>query len=810
MRIVIVAFLFCASLAWGQGSLETARTAYRAGEFAKAETHFKAAIAENPGLFDPLFEYGMLLLKVSRWAEAVDAFDRAVAVDASRPEPHLAAANAHLELGHPVSALAALVRGETASAQIPEYWVMRAGIEATLERKADASRSLDSARKANPGRADISYQVGVSYLVLLEDPKTAKAHLQAAYAAEPTNSQYVIALIDCHLQLSEWTEAKSVLNPALRSNPSDAELLAYATRTAASAPNLEAGLEFARGLAATGLQQEEVLVIEATVYTAHGQQQDALRLLNATLRMQPNHFDALVRRSATRLALADPDGALADARLAATERPSSPAAQKALYNSLAATGRKREAERTLRTWLAVSRTDPIPYSILGALLKERNAFLEAAAVYEALLAIRPNDSTALHEAAACHVSAGNAERAVELVEGGMERGIKTPDLFMRLALAQRQLAQTAESLATLREMRTEYPNDTRGWTFAAAIHESGGRLEQAIDVYRDLSAAHPNLPDGLDGAARCLAALGRPLEAAAAWRTLGERYDAAIPALIAAGRAYIDGGRRDTAEEMWTAVLAKRPEEPLLLSGYAQFLALDGRKPEAVAVFKKLTELQPRSSQPYLAAAELLMDLSRNAEAIELLETGIKHCYADHNFMRFFARVAAQTAQGDKFDRSIDLLFESKSYSKQSVSAWVDLRNKKGELAQAIKVLQAAVIHDSRVELWSGLARAHALNRDEAAALLALERAADADPTDIETLRIFAAAAEAASDSLRCATAFHRLATLVPDEVGNWLKAAAYYFEASELEKARQTIRAAARRHPEDADVLAALTRFGG
>lgn len=58
------------------------------GDWAKAEEHYRAAVALGSGLADLHYDYGVLLAMQQRWDEAAQAYSRALAVNPNYPEAH--------------------------------------------------------------------------------------------------------------------------------------------------------------------------------------------------------------------------------------------------------------------------------------------------------------------------------------------------------------------------------------------------------------------------------------------------------------------------------------------------------------------------------------------------------------------------------------------------------------------------------------------------------------------------------------------------------------------------------------------------
>ncbi|MEJ0011297.1 MAG: tetratricopeptide repeat protein [Bauldia sp.] len=301
---------------------------------------------------------GDIHLKQGNPREALKAFDAAVRLSPSAPEPYANRGVALLELGRLEEALAA----EDRSLRIrPEYAVAhfnRGNILRALRRFDDAVTAYSRALRANPSFVGAYLNRGLAFGALrrpreaLEeftralrlDPKLAGAHIgramswrdlgdvgeafvaiDAALAADPTNLQAKHFRCDLLIELDRVEEAMAEIDALLAADPDDVAALAARARALLKLRRLADALEASDALLARDPKNADGYVTRGALLGELGDLEGGLAAIETGRRLGASDKSSLLARamalathgkSAEALAeferalAADPDGAL--------------------------------------------------------------------------------------------------------------------------------------------------------------------------------------------------------------------------------------------------------------------------------------------------------------------------------------------------------------------------------------------------------------------------------------------------------------------------------------------------------------------
>ena len=179
---------------------------------------------------------------------------------------------------------------------------------------------------------------------------------------------------------------------------------------------------------------------------------------------------------------------------------------------------------TLDRFLAETKSDMREaISLKAGLLGELDRAPEAAAMYETLLAAKPNDKTTLINTAAYHQQAGNQDRAIELLEKARKQGLLTEAKEYRsLYLTYINAEKYKEAVSIIDEGLAKgviKPSDelANHYSVIAQNVYAQENTALAIDLYRRASQAASNGEPGMN-LARVLSNEGRIAEAKQAAR----------------------------------------------------------------------------------------------------------------------------------------------------------------------------------------------------------------------------------------------------------------------------------------------------
>ncbi len=122
------------------------------------------ATAADPKFVRAWVTLGQFLMMQQQTDSALDAFQKAVAVDPSDPVPHRIYAISLMVSGEPEESASAWKEYIKVTPENPDGYVGLGNVLLKLKRYDDAAQSFDSAAKLDPARANIQYQLGLAYL----------------------------------------------------------------------------------------------------------------------------------------------------------------------------------------------------------------------------------------------------------------------------------------------------------------------------------------------------------------------------------------------------------------------------------------------------------------------------------------------------------------------------------------------------------------------------------------------------------------------------------------------------------------------
>ncbi|MFC0865301.1 tetratricopeptide repeat protein [Sphaerimonospora cavernae] len=181
-----------------------------------------------------------LLARMGRPTEALDDFDRAVAIDPAFPDHYLDRGNLLFELGRVDDAVADYETAMRMSPPLPEAYYNRAEVrlaEGELER---ARADLDHVLELDPGYLD-AYVNRAGLLEMLGEHEAARRDVAAGLALDPGNAHLHGVLGQLEAVTGRFTEARAAYDAALRADPrlasvwANRAILRYETGDAAGA-----------------------------------------------------------------------------------------------------------------------------------------------------------------------------------------------------------------------------------------------------------------------------------------------------------------------------------------------------------------------------------------------------------------------------------------------------------------------------------------------------------------------------------------------------------------------------------------------
>lgn len=808
MRLA-VAFLFVllSSLALGQDLLAQARAAEQAGKTAEAIRLYREYLREHPNEFVALYNLGTLLIRAGQPREALQPLKHAQEVAPNRFEPSMAIANAHLLLNEPFAALDTLRSAETSGANMPEYWSLRAGIEAMLG-DAKAVTSAQKARTLAPKRYDLAMQAAIILTTFGKYDDAAATYRDAA-ELNPGDPAPVLGRVRALLAAGKPQEAIEICRSSYQAFPTNAELAEQHALALLTLSKPAEGLSALDEAEVRGASRTLLAVARAECLQALKRSDEALSVLNSVIHERPDDSRALAARARLHLLERRFKDAERDADMAMRLAPRWREAYLLGLEVARAQKKGRAEEVILRNWIANAPEQPEPYPLLIRILLSREEWGEAGVLADLYLKIRPYDKEALEMLAEAFLGAGDTNIAIKHLSAAIERGIESEQLHLYLALCYRKQQANAEAIRALETLVRKYPKSERGWSLLATIHEPQ-RPDAALAVYDRMLVALPGNLEAIKGRARMLSRLQRHEESAREWIRLAETQKSKGPYYFAA-MEWKAAGKPEEADRMFQRLREANNEDTELLIVQGQYLADTERVDEALEVFKEVTRVAPGDARGYLSGGRALIDRGRPEAAIELLIPGGEHLYKNFQYFRLLEEAALKAQKPEAIATVAEALVERGRFSVPMVVSYVNVQARKQNVPAAVQRLErAAKEYPNEMSVFFGLARARAMLNDAPGALEALDRAVDLAPADVEVLQVYAQAAEAANDAKRAARAYGLLALALPNDSRYVLKHAGYLNALGRKSEAIAVLRQALERFPDDKEINEMLRSLGG
>lgn len=298
-------------------------------------------------------------------------------------------------------------------------------------------------------------------------------------------------------------------------------------------------------------------------------------------------------------------------------------------------GRLEEAARLFREVLAAGAVAAPAYR-LGQVEKAAQRPAEARAALEKARALDPDCVAATYELALLELQEGKPAAAVPLLESVLARQPSAVQAHFPLGQALQRLGRAEEAqkhlaVSAAREVSVggratcedSFEAELRPLTTGAAayitrgqIARFAGRMEEALEHYREAIRVAPNDPIAHQALGKTLASQGDLEGALAAYRRATELDPAAVELKVDLGLLLEQKGSRAEAEKLFRAALEKNPALVAAHFGLARLALAAGQADPALASLARVLQLEPSNARARGLRAEILLELRRPEEAL--------------------------------------------------------------------------------------------------------------------------------------------------------------------------------------------------
>jgi len=379
-----------------------------------------------------------------------------------------------------------------------------------------------------------------------------------------------------------------------------------------------------------------------------GAPQRALKLVAPALVKHPDNAQLLTVRGLARVQLKDYAGGLADAQRAVQLDPTYEQA----VGLLAALYRTRN-ESAQAVALVMATLQKLPRStqlreVLAGIYAQMGDEADAEKQFQTLITMRPAELQYRIELAQLEVRANQLDQAESVLRGAVQAAPANDDAKLVLVSFLTQHRSAAQGDAALRSFIAADPDDSRLSLALGAALESGGQVDQALNVYGEVVQRDVDGPNALTARDRIAAiemAQGHNDDAAAQVATVLKRDPTNDDALMTRGSLQLQSGHPTAAITDFRAVLRDEPGFVPAHRLAAQALVSSGDVALAEDQLQTAIQIAPNDVQLRLELSQIYLQTGAGDRAVTVLEQSVQQLPTNGPLRE--ALVRAYLAKGD-------------------------------------------------------------------------------------------------------------------------------------------------------------------
>lgn len=583
--------LFTQALQGAPGSPEAlvglGRIAWLDGDAAAAHAYAERVLRRTPGNLAALMFRADLLRAEGKHAQALAVYDKVVALSPQHRSAHVE--KAYLAIG--------LHRYDMAQAELDTAFKIAPGsllavytqalLDYTRGRYPAARDSLMKLLRAAPEHMPsvllagaVSLKLGSNYL--------AEHHLRHYLESHPDNVQARKMLASALIGTGHGAEALDVLAPAMQAAGAgpDVQLLAIAGDSNMQVGRFGPAADLFAKASALDPDSAELRTSLGLSRLNKGELEQALRELQAATRLDRKSVQAAEALVRTELKLGRLDAALEAATALARAQPDSAVAHELLGSVHAARGKPDAARAGFERALALA---PSHYPAAAGLSQLALDGKDPAGARQAMLAFLGRNKTSVQAMSALAL----------LAEGAGDKAGTTRWLEAAAAVDPSAVGPAVNLIAQY--LRTGAP-------------------EKALNLARKLQVAHPDNPDLLDLLGKSQLANGRLEDALDTYRNLATALPRSAQVLMQVAGLHLLLDHPVQAEEDLKGVLAMQPDFPSAEVELAGLYVRKGSPDLALIVADRLQRRHPDGAAGWTLEGDVLMAKRQPAQALAAYE----------------------------------------------------------------------------------------------------------------------------------------------------------------------------------------------
>lgn len=270
-----------------------AYAAFLKEDYAQAAGHLQALAEKGALAAEAWMNLGLCRRKEGKLDLALEAYQRALALQPDQAEAHLRIAEVLHELGRSEEALNACRAGIEACPEAADLYFFAVGLHEKAGRREDAEALLEVLALRQPGNADIWFRLGNMKFDRHAFSEAVDAY-HAALAAQPDWAEALLNLGLACYESGRYEEAEAAFQRALAAKPGWEAALRAAAVNALRQNQLDSALQYHKQLIDSGHSDPEILYNTAMLHEQLGQKEEAELLYRQALEWKPDFAEALV------------------------------------------------------------------------------------------------------------------------------------------------------------------------------------------------------------------------------------------------------------------------------------------------------------------------------------------------------------------------------------------------------------------------------------------------------------------------------------------------------------------------------------
>jgi len=251
-------------------------------------------------------------------------------------------------------------------------------------------------------------------------------------------------------------------------------------------------------------------------------------------------------------------------------------------------------------------------------------------------------------------------------------------------------------------------------------------IARAIDLEPGAWAYHSNLGNALSAAGQADAAI-------ASYRAAIELKPDAIDPRVNLGNALKRSGQLDEAEAEYRTALSHAPDQPALHNNLGVLYRAQGRLEDAAQAYRRALVLRPGHRDACQNLGNLLVDLERPAEAVVVLEEGLRSSSDDADLLCALGRARHAAGQLDPAAEAFVAAIRHRPHYPEAYNRLGILHQECQRNVEALAAFAKALeLQPDYLEVYNNLGFLLSEGRNYPQAEVALRKALDLSPDFVE------------------------------------------------------------------------------